>query len=217
MPKSDSTQFVIDLWKSKHSSDIGYYEKAESDEWLRGFWVPSSRFFRLFQRLDLSSVLDLACGQGRHAAQFVDRAGHVTLFDTSPVAIEACKSRFRGRTNVTYILSPTGRDLREIPDASLTAVMSYDAMVHFEMECVFGYLTEIHRTLRTGGRALLHHSIYDKNPGANLQANPDWRNFMSEPAFREAALRTGFEIESLETFSWSRDDVTDALTLLVRT
>jgi SAM-dependent methyltransferase len=211
-----TTDFVIDLWKSKDAPDAGYYAKAETDAWLRGFWTPPSPFFTQFQQLDLTAVLDLACGQGRHTAQFVDRAGRVTLVDTSPVAIDGCKARFAGRRNVICLLSRTGRDLAEIKTGSLSAVLSYDAMVHFEMECVFGYLREIYRCLQPGGKALLHHSVYEGNPGGNIQDNPDWRNFMSESAFRHTALFTGFTIESMSTFRWGGDAITDGLTLLAK-
>jgi ubiquinone/menaquinone biosynthesis C-methylase UbiE len=204
------------LWKSQDSPALEYYDRAESDAWLRGFWTPNSRFFKQFERLDLTSILDLACGKGRHAAQFIDRAGHVWLFDTSPIAIEACKARFAERNNVSYVLSETGRDLSPVPDESLTAVLSYDAMVHFEMNCVFGYLREIYRTLQPGGLALLHHSMYGENPGGDITSNPDWRAFMREAEFRDAAKNAGFRIESFETFAWGTPVITDALTLLAK-
>ncbi len=214
--RKSHTQGVIDLWKSQDSPALEYYDNAESDAWLRGFWTPGSRFLKQFERLDLTSVLDLACGKGRHTARFIDRADHVWLFDTSPIAIEACKARFADRTNISYVLSEAGRDLSPVPDESLTAVLSYDAMVHFEMDCVFAYLGEIYRTLRPRGLALLHHSVYAENPGGDIKSNPDWRAFMPEAAFRDAAERSELRIESLETFAWGTPVISDALTLLAK-
>lgn len=210
------TQVVIDLWNSKDSAALDYYDKAESDAWLSRFWQPGSPFLAKFQLLDLTSVLDLACGKGRHAAQFIERVGQLTLFDTSPIAIEACKGRFAGRPNVDFVLSKSGRDLKPVPSARLTSVLSYDAMVHFEAECVFGYLKEVHRVLRPGGRALLHHSAYSKDPRRDLRANPGWRAYMSESAFRSEALSAGLRIESLDTFPWIDAEITDALTVLTK-
>ncbi len=210
------TQLVIDLWKSPDSPALDYFQNAESEAWLKDFWSPGSRFLTQFQRLDLTAILDLACGQGRHAARFVDRAGQVTLFDTSPLAIDACRARFAGRTHVRYVLSQTGRDLSQVPDATLTAVMSYDAMVHFERECVFGYLHEIRRVLRPGGLALLHHSIYDQHPRRDIRSNPDWRAYMPESEFRGAVDHAGLGFESFESFSWTGSEVTDGLSLLRR-
>jgi SAM-dependent methyltransferase len=212
--RKSHTRVVIDLWKSPESPALDYFRTAESDAWMRGFWSPGSRFLAQFQKLDLTAVLDLACGQGRHAAQFVERAGHVTLFDTSPIAIEACRARFEARRNLTYILSESGRSLAPIADASLTAVMSYDAMVHFERGCVLGYVREVARVLRSGGRALIHHSVYGKHPRRDFRANPDWRAYMPEAEFKAAATGAGLRIESFEAFAWSGSEVTDGLTLV---
>lgn len=208
------TQLVIDLWKSPTSSALDYFAHAETDAWLRDFWTPGSRFLTQFAKLDLTAVLDLACGQGRHAAQFVERAGRVVLFDTSPIAIEACRKRFAGRGTAEFVLSETGRDLAGVADASMTAVISYDAMVHFEAACVFGYLREITRVLRPGGMALIHHSVYEGDPRRDVRENPDWRACMVAGAFRAAAEGAGLIIEHAETFAWSGAEVTDGLTLL---
>jgi len=214
--RKSHTQVVIDLWNSEDSAALDYYDKAESQAWLDRFWQSGSPFLAKFQLLDLTSVLELACGKGRHAAQFIDRAGRVTLFDTSPVAMDACKARFAARANVDYVLSPSGRDLAPIPSKSFTSVLSYNALVHFDAECVFGYLGEIHRVLRPGGRALLHHSAYAKHPRRDLRANPGWRAYMSESTFRSEAQNAGLRIESLDTFPWIDAEITDALTMLIK-
>lgn len=210
------TRSVIELWNSPRSKALDYYEKAESEEWLRHFWQDGSPFRGLFDRLDLSRVLDLACGQGRHTAKFIERAGHVTLFDTSAVAMDFCRRRFADRDNLTYIVSPTGTDLNPIADDSMTSVFSYDAMVHFEDRCVFGYLPEIARVLRAGGLALLHISAYDKHIGRDFRANPDWRAHMSLDQFRTGAAAAGLSIESLQTIPWSTAEHTDALVMLAK-
>jgi ubiquinone/menaquinone biosynthesis C-methylase UbiE len=210
------TQVVIDLWNSPRSRAMDYFVKAEAEAWIRCFWSEDSRFRTMFDRLDLTSVLDLACGQGRHTAQFIDRAGHVTLLDTSAIAMDVCRERFAGRSNIAYFVSPTGRDLSPIRDESLTSVFSYDAMVHFDQECVFGYLHEIRRVLQPGGRALLHVSAYDRKPGRDFRCNPDWRAHMSESAFREGVAAAGLRIEHYEKFPWSIEVVSDALALLAK-
>jgi SAM-dependent methyltransferase len=216
MRRKPHTQVVIDLWRSPDSAALDYFTKAENEAWIRGFWGTGSPFLAQFEKLDLTSVLDLACGQGRHAAQFVERAGHVTLFDTSPIALDACRVRFAGRGNVSYVLSETGRDLAGVGDGSLTAVMSYDAMVHFEKACVFGYLREIARVLRRGGRALIHHSVYQKHPERDVRENPDWRAYMPQAEFHAAAVKAGLVIESGETLPWSSKEVTDGLSLMCK-
>jgi SAM-dependent methyltransferase len=212
--RKSHTQVVIDLWRSPRSPALDYFAQAESEAWMRDFWMPGSRFRTQFEKLDLTAVLDLACGRGRHAAQFIDRAGHLTLLDTSPVALDACRERFAGRGNLTYLLSESGHDLRPIASSSLTAVLSYDAMVHFEKECVFGYVREIARVLRPGGRALIHHSVYAEHPGRDIRKNPDWRAFMPARELHRVVEDGGLAIESSETFPWTGKELTDGLMLL---
>lgn len=208
------TQEVIDQWKHRESPDFDYYRKAEQESWFAGFWAEGSDFVRLFNQLDLTNVLEIACGQGRQSSKVIDRAGHLTLMDTSVDGLDACRARFMGRPNVSFMLSPTGTDLAGISDATMTAVFSYDSMVHFEMECIFAYLAETARVLKPGGRSLFHHSVFDQNPGKSFRDHPSWRNFMSISAFRHVSARAGLVIEEMVTFPWSTADVTDGLTLL---
>jgi len=44
-------------------TEAPYYELAEKD--IHVFWGPGSRFARLFPLLDLTAVVELACGRGR--------------------------------------------------------------------------------------------------------------------------------------------------------
>lgn len=127
-----------------------------------GFWGEDSVFRRKFETLDLRRVIDLGCGHGRHTAQIIDRAGHVTLVDANPRCIEVCRKRFDGCENVSFVLN-SGFDLVAIPSGSVTSVFSYDAMVHFEPMDVIGYINELSRVLTTGGRALLHYSNAEDN------------------------------------------------------
>jgi hypothetical protein len=67
-----------------HAADTPYFEKAESEGWTSVFWADSTVFRRMFDKLDLAVVTELACGQGRHAARIIERAGHITLVDPVP-------------------------------------------------------------------------------------------------------------------------------------
>src|SRR5262249_34840060 len=155
-----------------------YYEAAERAEALSVFWSDSSLFKRMFDRLDLTSVVELACGRGRHAAQILDVAGSVTVVDILPSNIDECRKRFSGR-NVSCIVNG-GNDLADIPSSSATALFSYDAMVHFEATDVLNYISETYRVLKRGGRALLHYSNNESNPEGIYSDGLEWRSFFSE-------------------------------------
>jgi ubiquinone/menaquinone biosynthesis C-methylase UbiE len=178
-----------------------YYKQAEAPELLAIFWGESGLFRPLFNKLDLNSVVDFACGHGRHTAQFIDRAGHVTLVDVVQSNVDACAKRFAGRKNVTCIRN-NGRDLAPIRAASQTALFCYDAMVHFEFADMLAYLPEIARVLRSGGRALLHYSANEANPAGSYRDDPRWRNFGSHTTVQHFASRIGLQTLDQFTTSW---------------
>ena len=93
----------------------GYYARAEEKDWLAPFWADSSPFLERFKALDLACVVEIGCGQGRHAAQFVERAGRIYLTDINETNIDACKRRYAGQSNVTC-LQTGGSDVGGIPD-----------------------------------------------------------------------------------------------------
>ncbi|MGC8494793.1 MAG: class I SAM-dependent methyltransferase [Syntrophobacteraceae bacterium] len=195
-------------------TESDYYELAESPTWLSLFWDASSRFRRQFEKLDLGVTIELACGRGRHCAQILDRCREIILVDVNRSNIDSCRKRFANHNHVVY-LENDGYSLDLIHSEYATSLYCYDAMVHFELESIIGYLVEIFRVLKQGGQALLHHSNYDKNPGAAYTENFHWRNFMSQNLFIHLSRRTGFSVLYSECFNWADDDhVTDCLTLL---
>jgi SAM-dependent methyltransferase len=182
-----------------------YYAEAEGADWLGIFWDKSSLFKSLFDSLDLQSVLEIACGQGRHAAQFLERAGTLTLLDVNQFNIDFCKERFRSAENVQFVVND-GSTLAPLANEGFTAVYSYDAMVHFEFEDVISYIKEVRRVLKPGGRALLHMSDYTDAPGALYQANPHWRNFMCLEAASHVGQRAGLSVVRAARFPWGGPD-----------
>lgn len=193
-----------------HNSDCAYFAEAESSANVSVFWDEASIFKRLFKQLDLSATVDLACGQGRHSAQIIERAGHVTLVDANAQNIDVCRKRFEGRTNVSFLVN-SGRDLGAIAAASQTSLFSYDAMVHFEPQDVISYIYEISRVLVPDGLALLHYSNTQENWRSYMD-DPEWRNFFSEQMMRAFAWRAGLTFVESEAIAWGASK--DAVTLL---
>ena len=146
-------------------SSAPYYELAEKSLWP--FWSEGAPFMRLFNTLDVTNVVELGCGHGRHAAYIREHHSfsHMVLVDINQSNIEVCRQRFCGDNRFTY-LANSGSDLAPLSSGGYSAVFCYDAMVHFEYDDVFAYIKEIYRILGPNGKALLHHSNNDKNPGA---------------------------------------------------
>jgi SAM-dependent methyltransferase len=191
-----------------------YYEQAECKEWLDGFWGPTAVFLPRFRRLDLTCAVELACGHGRHAAQIVDQCGKLVLLDVNETNIAFCRNRFQRQGTVEcYVIN--GFSLAPIEADSVTALFTYDAMVHFEPEIVLAYIRDTARVLKAGGRALFHHSAYAGQPGSHYSERPYYRNFMTPDLVRHVAIRSGFEMLDQYVFSWGPEAPnTECITLL---
>lgn len=158
-------------------SNHPYYAEAEKATHL--FWNSDSEFRKVFNQLNLCNVVELACGQGRHAEISSNFCESLTLLDIFRLNLDVCRQRLGKKSNVHYLLG-NGYNFYGISDASVTAIYSYDAMVHFAPSMVKSYLIDAARILVPGGRFLAHHSNYSANPEAlDIYKNPHGRNHMS--------------------------------------
>jgi len=193
-----------------------YYDAAESPGWLQPFWRMGSDFERMFRMLDRRVLVELACGHGRHTAVILPNYSgceRICLLDVNRENVTFCEKRFAGVSAVVSVYQNSGVDFQPILDGEATAIFCYDAMVHFELDTVMSYLKDAWRVLTPGGRVLLHHSNYDKAPGAHYSDNPSWRNFMSKQLFAHIAMRSGFRVLEQVVMDWDVPQ-TDCLTLL---
>ncbi|MCK1702647.1 class I SAM-dependent methyltransferase [Bradyrhizobium sp. 146] len=211
---SSRTLEIAHDWKS-----TDYYDKAESDAWTDPFWKPGTPFRRLFERLDTTSTVELACGHGRHSARFLSTKRDqstlrsLVLMDVVEENVRHCKKRFSVVPEVSAHTN-SGYDFHPVEDGSVSAIFCFDAMVHFEYDAVFSYLQDASRILRQGGRALFHHSNLDTYPGSDYRNNPHWRNFMSRTLFAHAASRSGLRVLEQVTIDWDEARNLDCLTLV---
>ena len=111
------------------------------------------------------------------------------------------------------MLSQDGVSL-PVDEASLTAICSYDAMVHFEPVTMHGDLQEIARALVPGGRALLHHSAYEGNPKGHFTTSPNWRKYMPVGLFRHFCSRAGLRMVDQVLLDRGETKNIDGLSLL---
>ncbi len=206
----DQTQRVAQDWKVS-----GYYDRAEEEDYLGGFWrlkaksplFPKAKFRPLFDKLNTRTLVELACGHGRHTAhilanrKYSDKIERIYMMDINDENISFCKERFRFHDFV-YPIKNNGYDFHPLASDSVTAIFCYDSMVHFEYDSVISYIEDAFRILVPGGRALLHHSNYDKSPGAFYETNPLSHNFMSKNLFSHVANRAGFNIIEQVVIHW---------------
>ncbi|MBO4221537.1 MULTISPECIES: class I SAM-dependent methyltransferase [Bradyrhizobium] len=210
---SDRSSLDVSAEKIGHAwKESAYYDDAE--RWTKTiFWNPETIFSKLFSRLDLTTVIELACGRGRHAEQIASQCGSLLVVDIHEENIEFCKSRLAHHRNVSY-LKNNGYEFSGVPNNSMTAIYCYDAMVHFSPDLVENYLKETARVLAPGGMALYHHSNYDAPNTTSYGANPHARNHMTFDLFSEYARNAGLLIEESHPIKWARLDDLDRVTLL---
>lgn len=189
-----------------------YYETAEDMQKIDIFWGDETPFKRMFDCLDITKVVELACGRGRHVPQYMDGAETIVLVDILEKNIEFCKNRFQNVSKIKYYVN-SGCDLNDVADESITAIFSYDAMVHFESIDIYYYLKETYRILKRGGMALFHHSNNNRDYKATFLSGECGRNYMSMGMFAHFADRAGLSVVEQVEFPWN-DQVTDGITLL---
>jgi SAM-dependent methyltransferase len=188
-----------------------YYASAE--QWTFIFWRRTGLFRQMFDLLDLTHVVELACGYGRHAEMFRDRAERITLLDILEENIEQSRKRHAAHRNITCLRN-NGIDYAPLAERSATAVFCYDAMVHFTPEVVGSYVLDTARVLTPGGRALFHHSNYGVPTGHGYGANPHARNYMTQELFSSYAREARLEVERSHVIPWGEIADLDCITLL---
>lgn len=208
----ERVEFNREFCKFCHIEDMNeYFENAENA--LDIFWNEESPFYSMFQKLDLSNIIELGCGRGRHVPQYLENAGHIMLVDILQENIDICKERFGGNEKIGYY-SNNGFDLRDLADDSYSALYTYDAMVHFEMMDIYFYLKDIYRILQKGGRALFHHSNNAGDYKYSFENARHGRSFMSKDIFAYLAYRAGFTILEQKVIDWGGEAELDCISLL---
>lgn len=187
-----------------------YFDEAEKR--VEIFWNEDSVFRKYFEQLDLSNVIELACGRGRHVPMYMNSAGKITLVDILEKNIEYCKDRFKERDNFSFLCN-NGSDLNGLKSSTYTSLFTYDAMVHFEMIDIWNYLNDIYRILIPGGKALFHHSNNHGDYKTTFSNGLFGRNYMSAELFAYMAYRCGFEIIEQQVIDWGKEDL-DCITLV---
>jgi ubiquinone/menaquinone biosynthesis C-methylase UbiE len=174
-----------------------YFDAAEPD--MRRHW--DYYIWPRIKDFDKTVVLDLACGHGRNTAMLAAVSGKVIAADINSECIEACRKRFEGVANIDYLLLD-GVSLAQIPDATVSLVYCWDAMVHFEPEVVEQYVTEFARVLSPGGHGLVHHSNYMNDATQDFRNNPHWRNYMARDIFRYFLRKNRLSVISQDIIGW---------------
>jgi ubiquinone/menaquinone biosynthesis C-methylase UbiE len=209
-PSNDLKTEVAIVAASWESSP--YY--ADAEKWTHLFWREGGIFRRLFDRMNIATTIELACGHGRHAEQIARRCNRLILMDVIAHNIEISKNRVNG-PNIEYHVG-NGYDFTPVKDGEITAIFCYDAMVHFSPNTVRSYLNDTRRVLAPGGMALFHHSNYDGPIQPHYGMHPHARNYMPRLMFQSFSNSAGLAIVESAVIDWGDEKGLDCITLLQR-
>lgn len=114
-------------------------------------------------------VLDMGCGSGWYAEQFVNQGAQVTAFDISPVMVAQTQQRVG--TRATVLTASLEAPFTFAADASFDLAVA-SLTLHYVADWT-PVLREVHRVLRPGGSLVFstHH------PSADYQRHPDGSYF----------------------------------------
>jgi ubiquinone/menaquinone biosynthesis C-methylase UbiE len=202
----EAARIVSEPWK-----DSPYYREAE--KWMHVFWNPGTVFREFFDRCDLSRVLELAAGHGRHAEVVAPKAGELILMDVFDEHLEVCQHRLKDFRNIQY-KKCTGFAFDGVGDNWATCVYCYDAMVHFSPDIVESYLKDTHRILQPGGKSLFHHSNYPAPLDRHYGLNPHARNHMTRELFCQYCNQAELTVVESRTIDWGGIPHLDCVSLV---
>ncbi len=198
------------------------FDQAEawSEEWggTENLWW-STLHPRLRHLLDTGVLLEIAPGGGRLTQFLVERCSRLILVDLSESSMRACRQRFAAHDHVEYVLND-GLSLDAVADGSVDLAVSYDSLVHCEIDVVEAYVVALGRKLVPGGHAFLHHSnfaaLLDPETGEG-RPNHHWRaTSVCAGQVRRLCLSAGLECTHQELIGWGGTDLTDCFSLLTR-
>ena len=193
-----------------------YFTNAEKLTHI--FWGERAIFVPLFRKLDLSRLVELACGFGRHAEWVMQHYGTevqaYVCMDVLEQNVTHTRQRLAPYGDKVKVLKGDGVSFQPVRTDAVTAVFCYDAMVHFDARVVGAYLTDTFRILRPGGKALYHHSNYDRAPGSVFSRNPHARAHMSTNEFAPLVQGAGLKILEQVKIRWGNEADLDCVSLL---
>jgi SAM-dependent methyltransferase len=173
----------------------GYYDVAEGEM----AWQWDKLIYPHIEGFDFTSTLEIAPGHGRNSAKLAAHAGHLYLVDVNQTCIDACQKRFgarQGNCVFSYFVT-NGDSLPFIEDQSITAVYSFDSMVHFDKTIIKAYLLEFARVMRPGAKGFVHHSnLGESKPNSDWAKNHGNRSDMSATIFSDYCAEVGLTVET---------------------
>jgi SAM-dependent methyltransferase len=207
-----------------------YEWTCAGDEWSGPWGGTAQQWFsvllpRLHRFLPAGTLLEIAPGFGRWTAFLAPYCRKLIGVDLAQKCVRACEERFRDQPQMAFHMND-GSSLSMIGNSCVDLAFSFDSLVHADEFAIYGYLKELYRTLKPGGRAFIHHSNlgeYVTLDGIPLVAMKELFHehgrdrAMTAEKFRIRSVAEGLEVPSQELLAWGNAEcLIDCITLLVK-
>jgi len=118
------------------------------------------------------TTLHIGCGNGRIEKYLSKEVRHCYGADVSSKMVELAYERCADSDNVTFEKNE-GCDLPFLNDNSLDVAYSFFCFQHMPRECVKGYMKELNRVLKQGGKFLCQFQLYEERAIIENYQDPD--------------------------------------------
>ena len=171
-----------------------FFERVETHRYEKEWHIPSAANFAGSRGL---KVLEIGCGLGTDGAQFARAGADYTGIDLTEAAVDLARRRFalsglRGNFRVS------DAEKLDFADESFDLVYSHGVLHH--TPDIDAAVTEIHRVLKPGGRAMVmlyHRGSYNYRIGIRVLRRAGAGLLKSESGIRLVHRLTGEPIDSL--------------------
>jgi SAM-dependent methyltransferase len=166
---------------------------------------------------DFSVVVDLAAGHGRNSEKLRRLADRIHVVDIVAENVEFCRRRFAGDGRFEYHLCD-GMTFPRVPDASVSLVYCFDAMVHFDSDTVRSYPARDTLRASAGRPCLLPPLQLCGQPDRGLSPEPPLAELHVQRALRALGSQGGLSVLRAKVVDWGADAAPslDCLTVLER-
>ena len=173
---------------------LEFFARIEAHRFEKEWHIPEAADFAATQGL---RVLEIGCGLGTDGAQFAKAGADYTGVDLTEAAIELARKGFE-ISNLKGQFRIADAENLDFPDESFDVVYSHGVLHHTPDTA--RAVREIHRVLKTGGRAIVmlyHRGSYNYRIGIRLLRRAGAGLLKSKAGIKIIHLLTGEPIDSL--------------------
>jgi ubiquinone/menaquinone biosynthesis C-methylase UbiE len=166
----------------------------------------------LIKNENFNVVLDLGCDSGSNSKKLVQLTKRkIYLVSLNAYLMDSCIQSLEGYKNCEKeFIANSGDSLKALPDASITFIHSFNAIVHSDSDAIENYIRESARVLKEGGSGCIHHSNYGNVATNDLGAHN--RSNMTKELFAEFCKKYGL-VCYYQTVDWGSVPKSDCISL----